>query len=329
MIKVSIIVPIYNSASYLGDCLDSILAQTHDNLEIILINDGSTDASGSICDDYARKDTRIIVIHQVNSGVSAARNRGIEILTGKYAMFVDSDDAMHPFMVDNLLTLAMRNQADMVTCRSTNHPARLRPVDMRRKYENVSQKDAMLALLCPSNMDNAPFAKLIAVKHLHGLKFNTSLTIAEDLEFNYRLIKTMTRVTIIDTPLYHYRKVQGGATLSSFKPKRMDGLSATGLVLKNISIGGDHDLLLAAQTRHFMEAVYISTQILNSKHYKIQQKECETVMCDLKHIVANNLNAISSHRNVAKLAIINTKLSIRYYKLRGKIGKKINEMIKL
>lgn len=89
---ISVIVPVYNVEKYLPECVESIISQTYDNLEVILIDDGSTDRSGKICDEFAEKDSRIVVIHQKNSGVSAARNRGLDLCRGEYISFVDSDD---------------------------------------------------------------------------------------------------------------------------------------------------------------------------------------------------------------------------------------------
>lgn len=94
---VTIIVPVYNTGAYLSPCLESLIAQTHRDLEIILVDDGSTDGSGAICDDFARRDERIKVIHQKNSGVSAARNAGLENASGTYLTFVDADDALLPY----------------------------------------------------------------------------------------------------------------------------------------------------------------------------------------------------------------------------------------
>ena len=98
-IKVSIVIPIYNVGGYLSECLDSVLAQTHKNLEIILVNDGSTDESGKIADRYAKRDERMIVIHKQNGGVSSARNTGLSVVTGEYVCFVDGDD-LAAFKVD-------------------------------------------------------------------------------------------------------------------------------------------------------------------------------------------------------------------------------------
>ena len=96
----SVVVPIYNVEAYLRPCLDSLMGQTYEKLELLLIDDGSTDQSGAICDDYARRDSRVKVIHKGNSGVSAARNTGIEMASGKYLIFVDADDGVHPQLVE-------------------------------------------------------------------------------------------------------------------------------------------------------------------------------------------------------------------------------------
>lgn len=101
---ISVIVPVYNVAEYLPPCIESIAAQTHRNLEIILVDDGSTDPSGRICDDYSRRDSRIVVVHQPNGGLSAARNAGLRVARGEFIGFVDGDDYIHPQMYGVLLS---------------------------------------------------------------------------------------------------------------------------------------------------------------------------------------------------------------------------------
>lgn len=112
---VSIIIPIYNSEIYLNKCLDSVLQQTYNNLEIILVNDGSTDSSPEIIDDYATKDSRIFVIHKANGGIGSAYKAAFEVMTGDYVLFVDSDDWLELNAVDSLVKLALDNEADMVS----------------------------------------------------------------------------------------------------------------------------------------------------------------------------------------------------------------------
>lgn len=113
---ISIIVPVYQVEAYISECVESLLAQTYTNLEILLVDDGSTDGSGGICDEYACRDRRIRVVHQVNQGVSAARNRGLDQAAGEYVAFVDSDDAVMPDFIEILYDLIGRYRADIAAC---------------------------------------------------------------------------------------------------------------------------------------------------------------------------------------------------------------------
>ena len=113
MAKISIIIPVYNTAVYLRRCLDSVLNQTHEDIEVVLVNDGSTDGSAALCDQYAADDSRVRVIHQQNGGLSAARNAGLKIITGEYLGFVDSDDWVLPDTYAYLLGLIEQEQADI------------------------------------------------------------------------------------------------------------------------------------------------------------------------------------------------------------------------
>ena len=112
--KISVIVPVYKVEAYLERCVNSIINQTYKNLEIILVNDGSPDASGKICDDYASKDKRIIVIHKKNEGSSCARNAGLDRAKGDYIAFVDSDDHINPSMLKSMLNYAVDNKLDFI-----------------------------------------------------------------------------------------------------------------------------------------------------------------------------------------------------------------------
>ena len=114
---VTIIIPVYNAGQYMTPCLDSVLAQTFSNFEVWLINDGSTDSSGDICDAYSRKDSRVQVIHKANEGVSKARNIGIALASGRYIMYVDADDMVKPSMVQELLDAIEHNDVDLVLCK--------------------------------------------------------------------------------------------------------------------------------------------------------------------------------------------------------------------
>ena len=114
--KISVIIPVYNTESYLSRCLDSVLSNTYENLEVICVNDGSTDNSINILDNYKFSDERVIVINQKNSGVSAARNAGLNVATGEYIAFIDSDDWVHTQYFEILLFAMSCNDSDVAAC---------------------------------------------------------------------------------------------------------------------------------------------------------------------------------------------------------------------
>ena len=114
--KISVIVPVYNVEPYVRECIESICGQTYRHLEIILVDDGSTDQSGAICDEYARKDSRVQIVHQKNGGLSAARNTGIAMATGEYISLIDSDDFIGRQMLERMLAAAKASHADIVIC---------------------------------------------------------------------------------------------------------------------------------------------------------------------------------------------------------------------
>ena len=114
--KISVIIPLYKVEKYIRGCIDSVISQTYRNLEIILVDDGSPDACGKICDEYAEKDSRIKVVHRKNGGLSAARNTGINFATGKYIAFVDGDDHIHPDMYSQLHFSILQSGADIAIC---------------------------------------------------------------------------------------------------------------------------------------------------------------------------------------------------------------------
>ena len=114
---VSVVVPVYNKKKYLRRCIDSILKQQYESLEIILVDDGSFDGSEKICDQYSEIDARVKVVHKNNGGLSSARNKGIEIATGKYIVFIDSDDIVHPEYIERMVSVKEDTKAQIVQCR--------------------------------------------------------------------------------------------------------------------------------------------------------------------------------------------------------------------
>lgn len=218
---VSVIVPVYHVKPYLNSCLDSILAQTYENLQIILVDDGSTDGSGSICDQYAARDPRIRVIHQENLGVSAARNAGLAAATGTWIGWVDSDDWIEPEMFARLLEGATQENADIALCgRYQEYPDRRVPFGP--KSEAVLTGSAgLLSLLEETQMDNALYDKLYRRELFDGIRFPEGRTY-EDLAVLYRVFEKADRILCLTQPLYHYRQRPTGIIGNTGLDNRMN-----------------------------------------------------------------------------------------------------------
>ena len=202
---VSVIVPIYNVAAYLPRCLDSILAQTYTNLEIILVDDGSTDDCPQICDEYAAKDNRIRVIHQKNKGLPGARNTGIDNMQGEFFAFVDADDWIEKTCYQQLVEQQQQTQADMVSCAfyyatDTQKEKRLFPT--MAKLGALTPTEFLLLILQQKNF--SVWNKLFRRSWIGTARFDTRYTISEDRFFVFQLAKKGGRVAQVNTPLYFY-----------------------------------------------------------------------------------------------------------------------------
>lgn len=220
---ISIIIPVYNVEQLLGECLDSVLAQTYADLEIILVDDGSTDASPAICDEYARKDGRIRVIHQENRGQSAARNVGLEIARGEFIGFVDSDDYIMPDMYETLMNLHREYDADMCAIgmsallEGKDEEPKPRPSSVRGV--EVFEGDAkMEALFRRNKIRNSPCDKLYARPIFDGLRYAEG-QICEDMRLIHQIVYAAKRIAVSDHPGYIYR-MRGDTTMSSRIRKR-------------------------------------------------------------------------------------------------------------
>lgn len=208
---VSIIIPIYNVRKYLDNCIKSILNQTHKKLEIILVDDGSTDGSETIVENYAKKDKRIIVIHQKNQGQSAARNAGLKKATGDYIGFIDGDDKAKPTFVEDLLSGYSDNKVSLSVCgmhykclkSNTAKDVYISPLRQKRKNEDF--KSYILYLLTIDGRMYSSVNKLYRANVAKKLSFDTKLNFAEDTKFvlDY-LKKAPSQPAFILKPLYIY-----------------------------------------------------------------------------------------------------------------------------
>lgn len=231
--KISVIVPIYNTADYLPECLDSLIGQSYPNLEIILVDDGSPDNAGRIADAYAVQDKRIRVIHKENGGVSRARNAGIDCSTGDYIAFVDSDDAVAPDYFEVLIRHAEEQTADICFCISHIMGT---PPDTERMPECriFSREDGLKHLLQADLFGCAP-NKMFRSHLWKDYRYQEDIAINEDLLMNYTLFSRSDRICFVNRHKYLYRHREGSASHSGFSRKHLDPIRVTRTILEQAS----------------------------------------------------------------------------------------------
>lgn len=226
---ISVIIPVYNTEKYLPQCLDSVIGQTYQDLEILLIDDGSSDCSGKICDDYARKDQRIKVIHQENQGVSAARNYGIQAASGAVISFIDSDDWLEPDMYERLQHNLETYQADIAICdvyESSDSGQRYRNIWGKVGEESVFSLEGEKKYTSGFSYTPVLWNKLIK-RRLISERFSETCRYGEDTLFLISAVRKAEKIVIDKRPMYHYRFMrQGNVVSQSINSKMLDLLEA-------------------------------------------------------------------------------------------------------
>lgn len=219
---VSVIVPVYRVERYLQRCVDSILAQTHRDIEVILIDDGSPDHCGRICDDYALADSRVVVIHQANGGLSAARNAGLDVARGGFVTFVDSDDWIHRSLVAELLRVLEVAGADIAVCRHSVAESDQPQCEMSEVTRVFSAEEALAELLGPEYVTMVvAWGKLYRVGLFAGVRFPVG-RVHEDEFTTHRLYHRARLVVVADSELYCYRQREGSITSARNPAARAD-----------------------------------------------------------------------------------------------------------
>ena len=265
---ISIIVPVYDVEKYIGRCVDSIINQTYKNLEIILVDDGSPDNCGKICDEYAKKDCRIKVLHIKNGGVSNARNVGIEASTGEYISFVDSDDVICPEMYEKLLNCALENNADIVQCHyyhlfEDGHKEDMKCEKTVQKIENT--EDARKAVVY-NKISFSVWAKLFKREIIGDIRFNTALKVSEDRLFVYECCSKASKVVMLDDVEYGYFQRES-SVIHTFNIKKFyDDDFVTKIFMKSYS--NDKDIRNYLEKRTVNMCIGCICGILRNREYE-------------------------------------------------------------
>lgn len=239
--KVSIIVPVYNVEKYLEKCLKSLISQSYKNIEIILIDDGSKDNSGRICDEYKRKDSRIKVIHKENAGVSEARNSGIQKATGKYLCFVDADDFVMDNYVEYMHQLIVKDSSDIAICTKmfSNFNEKQTSEEV---IENLDGENAIIRILnyrMPIGVYSRIFKKdLIEDNRIRFLK---DIYMGEGFNFNVACFQKAKKVIVSNYKVYYYRRNNATSATTKFSIKKCENsLYAMKVMRDNLIIRTEH-----------------------------------------------------------------------------------------
>lgn len=245
---ITIVVPVYNVERYLSACIESILLQTYRNLQILLVNDGSTDSCPQICDEYALKDKRIEVIHKSNGGLSDARNFGIEHSRGQYITFVDSDDVIASDMVEYLYRLLKRNHADISVCQ----PLRIAENGSLKDRKEPLFKDFVVSgnLVCfhefmsRQNIGTIACGKLYKIDLFKDVRYPIG-RYHEDVFTTYKLVALCETIAVGGEKKYGYRFRNDSIMNSSFSKKHLDLLNGTIQKEKFVAINYPHEINFA------------------------------------------------------------------------------------
>ncbi len=223
-ILVSCIVPVYCAEEYLHQCVDSILAQDYPKIEVILVDDGSTDCSGDICDDYQSKYSIVKVIHQENRGVSAARNQGVRYSSGEYIAFIDADDWLEPQYISYLVRLIKQYHANIAILAQ----------EIQKKEYCISNEQALEGMLYQTLFDTAPWGKLFHKSIPISLPFPEGMFF-EDLAIVCQMIAMSDKVSVGFGELYHYRKTPSGTMNGGSISKLLDERKAAQMMFEFVS----------------------------------------------------------------------------------------------
>ena len=316
---ISVVIPLYNVDRYLSRCLDSVVAQTYKNLEILLIDDGSTDRGPSICDEYATKDSRIVVVHKENGGLSDARNKGIDKMTGAYVTFIDSDDYVDEDYVETLYNMIAEDNTKLSICSHRVLYDTGKIIEKATGERSVlDSKTVLERILYDEGIDLSSWAKLYSSELFMDVRFPVG-RVFEDSATTYKLVDLCDRVSLNSVSKYNYMIRSNSISTSKFTSKKMDLITATDEMTAYIA--GKFPDLQKACDRRLMYA-YLSTlsQLVKDKS---KHKEESVLM----NYINSNKKRVLKDRRIPKrdrVALYSLFGGIRSYRIVWKLYSKIS-----
>lgn len=321
---VSIIVPIYNAERYLEKCLESLFKQTYKNLNILLINDGSTDNSEDICLKYCSMDNRFTYYSNSNHGVGYTRNFGIEHSKGEYIVFVDSDDICNPQMIEIMVNNQIENDTQLVVCGINvfNNFINNSIDILKEKDYKFTLKEYIESILLKWQADiytAGPYGKLFLKKNIlnNNIRFNESIIFAEDFIFNLDYLSFCNQISVCSEVLYNYRQnVEGSLTYKNFHNFEFNNTWNSRLfAYKNWEkFFNDNNILIDVNRMHYLIVMFICSVIRIDVRYTQSKKE---IFSHIKYLLTDEFNLIRINQckgitKSEKLKIILCKYKLYY-----------------
>ncbi|WP_294184184.1 glycosyltransferase family 2 protein [uncultured Clostridium sp.] len=317
---ISIIIPVYNVEKYICKCIDSIINQSYKNIQIILVDDGSTDKSGYICDRYSKMDTRIQVIHEKNKGQSSARNIGLQISEGNYICFIDADDYVHKDYLIYLLNLILKDNSDMSICNTLDYYKNGKIIgENSDKNMILSPDQALEMMLYQNSFDTGPCAKLYKKDLFDNITFPEN-QIYEDFEIIYKIIDKCKIISYGKKAMYYYFHHKNSIMTNSFSDKKLHLIEISKEILNFVS-NKYPQIKNAAVRRYVYSNHHLLNLMCNSKNYSKSLKNQF-----IKNIKTNAGVVLFDKKSSKKdkIAIICLYLGFPFYRFCFKLMKKFN-----
>lgn len=275
---ISIIVPVYNAESYLVDCVESIISQSLKDWELLLIDDGSSDKSVNIIDEYAIKYTNIKAFHFENGGLSAARNRGLDLASGELIMFVDADDMLYPHSIRYLLAALEMNNADFAEGKVIRSKYYKIGKTQKLKIQVFKPVEAMEKVLYQDCLLPSACGKLYRKSLFDELRFQEGI-LYEDLDIFYLILEKCQKVAYVSNPVYFYR-IAPGSIVNSWSRKRLDVLNVTEKIEDYMSTY--HPDLVPASKDRRLSANFNMFALASLNHENEEAGKCWRLICDYR-----------------------------------------------
>ena len=309
--KVSIIVPVYKVEDYLDDTVSCLLNQTYTNLEIILVDDGSPDRCGEMCDSYAERDKRVKVIHKANGGLSSARNAGVSVCTGSYIAFIDSDDVASVDYIEFLLLLCEKHQTDMAVCLTRDFQDGTQPVyDIGMEYASTKMSgiESLEKLFYFDEIRTGVIGKIFSRKMLSYLHFQEGIYY-EDAWPMYQAHLHADAVALGQAYKFGYRHRSTSQSRQSFSTKDMSCVYEWKKIYEDVSVNVS-ELQKSVSCRAFSAYSHIFFKIPD-KGFEKEMNECWMLMKQLRGVVIKDSKARRKARVCAMLCLFGKELTHR------------------